>query len=116
MTADPLVSLVGITKSFGGVHALKGVDLSIYPGEVVALVGHNGAGKSVLVQILSGVFPPTSGEIRIGGRAVQWCGARSRGHGEPKGGRSVMIAARAAKADTKKLVEAGGSTCVERPK
>ena len=63
MVAGPLVSLVGITKNFGGVHALKGVDLSIHQGEVVALVGHNGAGKSVLVQILSGVFPPSSGEI-----------------------------------------------------
>jgi D-xylose transport system ATP-binding protein len=70
MTVGPLVSLVGITKHFGGVHALKGVDLSINPGEVVALVGHNGAGKSVLVQILSGVFPPSSGEIRIDGRGV----------------------------------------------
>ena len=48
----------------------QGVDLSIAPGEVVALVGHNGAGKSVLVQILSGVFPPSSGEIRIDGQRV----------------------------------------------
>lgn len=72
MAADPLVELVGITKNFGGVQALKGVDLAILPGEVVALVGHNGAGKSVLVQVLSGVFPPTSGEIRIGGKAVQF--------------------------------------------
>lgn len=72
MAADPLVEMVGITKRFGGVQALKDVDLSIFPGEVVALVGHNGAGKSVLVQILSGVYPPTSGEIRIGGQPVQF--------------------------------------------
>ena len=72
MSAEPLVELVGITKNFGGLHALKGVDLTIAPGEVVALVGHNGAGKSVLVQILSGVFPPTSGEIRVGGEPVSF--------------------------------------------
>ncbi len=70
MVAGPLVNLVGITKNFGGIHALKGVDLSIHEGEVVALVGHNGAGKSVLVQILSGVFPPSSGEIKINGKPV----------------------------------------------
>jgi D-xylose transport system ATP-binding protein len=70
MAVVPLVSLTGITKHFGGVHALKGVDLSIAKGEVVALVGHNGAGKSVLVQILSGVFQPSSGEIVVDGHPV----------------------------------------------
>lgn len=63
-----LVELRGIAKSFGGVRALAGVDVSISRGEVVALVGHNGAGKSVLVQILSGVFQPTSGSISLQGR------------------------------------------------
>ncbi|MCG7505355.1 ATP-binding cassette domain-containing protein [Mesorhizobium retamae] len=68
MADVPFIQLTGITKHFGGVHALKGVDLSVAAGEVVALVGHNGAGKSVLVQILSGVFPPTAGEIRVNGQ------------------------------------------------
>ena len=72
MTDGALVNLVGITKQFGGVRALKGVDLAINRGEVVALVGHNGAGKSVLVQILSGVFPPSSGEIKVGGKPVSF--------------------------------------------
>jgi D-xylose transport system ATP-binding protein len=62
-----LLELRGIAKSFGGVRALAGVSFSIGPGEIVALVGHNGAGKSVLVQILSGVFPPTSGSLIIEG-------------------------------------------------
>jgi D-xylose transport system ATP-binding protein len=53
------------------VHALAGVDLEIAAGEVVALVGHNGAGKSVLVQILSGVFAPTQGTITVNGQNVQ---------------------------------------------
>lgn len=72
MADGSLVNLAGITKQFGGVRALKGVDLSINRGEVVALVGHNGAGKSVLVQILSGVFPPSSGEIKVDGKAVSF--------------------------------------------
>ena len=72
MSAQTFVQLTGITKNFGGVRALKGVDLEISAGEIVALVGHNGAGKSVLVQILSGVFPPTSGEIRVMGAPVSF--------------------------------------------
>lgn len=72
MADGSLVNLAGITKQFGGVRALKGVDLSINRGEVVALVGHNGAGKSVLAQILSGVFPPSSGEIKVDGKAVSF--------------------------------------------
>ena len=72
MSVGPLVRLTGITKHFGGIHALKGVDLAIDRGEVVALVGHNGAGKSVLVQILSGVFPPSSGEIAVDGHPVSF--------------------------------------------
>ena len=82
MSGVPFVELVGITKTFGGVHALKGVDLTVSEGEVVALVGHNGAGKSVLVQILSGVFPPSTGDIRIRGQSVQLhspADARARG-------------------------------------
>lgn len=62
-----LMELCGITKNFGGVRALAGVSFGVAPGEVVALVGHNGAGKSVLVQILSGVFQPAGGDIIIDG-------------------------------------------------
>lgn len=64
------IELAGVKKHFGGVHALRGVDLFVRPGEVVALVGHNGAGKSVLVQIMSGVFQPSAGEMRVAGVPV----------------------------------------------
>jgi ribose transport system ATP-binding protein len=57
----------GISKSYGGARALEGVDLSLAPGEVVALLGENGAGKSTLSKVLTGVVSPDAGEMRIGG-------------------------------------------------
>ncbi|MGW4317894.1 sugar ABC transporter ATP-binding protein [Streptomyces sp. NPDC004684] len=58
----------GVTKSFGGAAALKGVDLDLRPGEIHALMGMNGAGKSTLVQIVSGVHQADGGTIEVGGR------------------------------------------------
>jgi ribose transport system ATP-binding protein len=60
----------GITKRFPGVLALDGVDLDVYPGEVVALIGENGAGKSTLMKILGGVIEPDSGSIHVDGQMV----------------------------------------------
>lgn len=69
-TVQPLVSMTGISKNFGAIRALTGVDLEVYPGEVVALVGDNGAGKSTLVKILAGVFKPDGGSISLSGTPV----------------------------------------------
>jgi ribose transport system ATP-binding protein len=66
----PLVRVQGMTKSFGGVRALRGVSLEVRPGEVHALLGENGAGKSTLIKILSGVHSFDSGAIEIDGAAV----------------------------------------------
>ena len=70
--SDPrsLVSLRSISKNFGAVSALTGVDLDIFPGEIVALVGDNGAGKSTLIKILSGVLQPSEGAISFDGVPV----------------------------------------------
>jgi D-allose transport system ATP-binding protein len=65
---EPVVQMRGIEKSFGGIRALKGVDLDIYPGEVHVVLGENGAGKSTLMKVLSGIYAPTSGEITVGGQ------------------------------------------------
>jgi rhamnose transport system ATP-binding protein len=67
----PMLSLSGVSKSFPGVRALHNVSLSLYPGQVTALIGENGAGKSTLVKILTGIYQPDEGEIRIGGDAVK---------------------------------------------
>ena len=68
--AEPLLALDGIAKSFPGVKALDGVALKLYPGEVTALIGENGAGKSTVVKILTGIYQPDAGEIRIDGAPV----------------------------------------------
>ncbi|SMX45026.1 ATP-binding cassette domain-containing protein [Maliponia aquimaris] len=67
-----LLELKNITKSFGAIHALNGVDLTLQPGEAVGLMGDNGAGKSTLMKIIAGNFPPTGGEIRIDGKPVHF--------------------------------------------
>ena len=79
---DPLLSVRGLTKRYGGVQALAGVDLEVQPGEVHALVGENGAGKSTLLKILSGAVRPDAGDLRFAGaplpvgspRASEACG------------------------------------------
>jgi ABC-type sugar transport system ATPase subunit len=66
----PLLRLRGVTKSFGAVQALRGVDLEVYPGQVTALVGDNGAGKSTLIKAISGIFPADAGEVIWDGQQV----------------------------------------------
>ncbi|MFG2010534.1 sugar ABC transporter ATP-binding protein [Micromonospora sp. NPDC048868] len=74
MSDQVIVAMSGITKRFGGVHALRGVDLTLRAGEVHALLGENGAGKSTLINILSGVVTGYGGEISIGGRPARFTG------------------------------------------
>ena len=68
----PLLSLRGITKNFGPVQALLGVDLELPRGKVTALCGDNGAGKSVTIKIISGIWEPNSGELLWNGERVEF--------------------------------------------
>ena len=70
-TPVPRLKLKGLTKSFGGVHALSRADLAVMPGEILGLLGKNGSGKSTLIKILSGFHKPDEGSLEIDGRPVQ---------------------------------------------
>jgi ABC-type sugar transport system ATPase subunit len=76
LTREPVCSLVGVTKSYGGVRALDGVDLEVHPGRVHAIVGENGAGKSTLMKVLAGVERPDQGEVCVRGRRVRLSSVR----------------------------------------
>lgn len=65
---QPILTMRGISKSFGGLRAVSDVDLDLFPGEVLAIVGDNGAGKSTLIKVLTGVYRPDSGEIFVEGQ------------------------------------------------
>ena len=64
----PVLELRGISKRYGGAVALDGVDFDLLPGEVHGLIGENGAGKSTMMKLLSGVYDDYSGELLLGGR------------------------------------------------
>jgi len=68
--SEPLLSVKGLDKSFGGIHAVRDVSLEVRPGEVLALAGDNGAGKSTLIKMISGVYQPDAGEVRYEGQRV----------------------------------------------
>lgn len=81
---DPILEMRGVSKSFFGIKALRAVDLTVYAGEIHALMGENGAGKSTLMKVLSGAYrPDPGGEIRIEGLPVRIEG--------PLGGRAAGI-------------------------
>ena len=83
----PVIELAGVSKAFGPVKVLTGVDFALYPGEVHALIGENGAGKSTLMSILYGFYDADSGEIRLGGAPRRIAGSKDaiaagNGHGK----------------------------------
>ncbi|SFN69536.1 ribose transport system ATP-binding protein [Xenorhabdus japonica] len=65
---EPLLEFKGIDKTFPGVKALSGATLRVYPGKVMALVGENGAGKSTMMKILTGIYTKDAGSIRYLGQ------------------------------------------------
>ena len=68
----PILQLSGIVKIFPGVKALDKVSLNLYPGQVTALVGENGAGKSTIVKVLTGIYQPDDGEILLDGQTINF--------------------------------------------
>lgn len=69
---SPLMSLRGIHKTFGSHQALRGVDLDVFPGECIGLIGDNAAGKSTLSKIIAGTHVPDTGEIRLKGEKMSF--------------------------------------------
>jgi fructose transport system ATP-binding protein len=69
---EPILQATNLVKRFGRVTALSGSDLELYPGEVLAVIGDNGAGKSSLIKCLSGAMVPDEGEIKVDGRSVSF--------------------------------------------
>lgn len=80
----PLVRLSGIRKRYGAVEALRGVDLAVEAGEVLAICGDNGAGKSSLIRVISGAHEPNAGTIEIDGRPLRF--------GSPQGALAAGVA------------------------
>jgi ATP-binding cassette subfamily B protein len=64
---QPIIALDGASKSYGAVRAARDVSISLHPGEVRALAGENGAGKSTIVKLLTGMYRPTAGTVRVDG-------------------------------------------------
>jgi len=78
----PLLEVQALTRSYYGVHALRGVDLSVDEGRITGLIGPNGAGKTTLFNCISGLVPPDSGSVRFDGRAITaWRADRITGAG-----------------------------------
>jgi simple sugar transport system ATP-binding protein len=72
----PAVEARGISKHFGQVVALSGVNLTLWPGEVLGVVGDNGAGKTTLMKVLSGLHPPSGGQLLVNGEEVRFASPR----------------------------------------
>src|SRR6187200_2096885 len=68
--SDPVIRIRGLVKSFGNNHVLRGVDLEVYQGENVAVLGRSGTGKSVLIKIIAGLLKPDKGSVIVLGENV----------------------------------------------
>ena len=75
---EPLLAARGLRRSFGRVRVLHDIDLTLVPGEALAVAGPNGAGKSTLLRLLAGLMRPTAGEVRVQGRALTGAAAEAR--------------------------------------
>jgi branched-chain amino acid transport system ATP-binding protein len=67
---SPLLELSGVDKSFGGLKVISGLDLMVNEGEIVSVIGPNGAGKTTVFNLITGIYRPDSGDIRLDGRSI----------------------------------------------
>jgi spermidine/putrescine ABC transporter ATP-binding subunit len=79
--ARPVVELVGCARDYGGVHAVAGLDLTVYEGELLSLLGPSGCGKTTTLNLIAGFVPPTAGRVLIDGLDVTGRPAHQRGLG-----------------------------------
>jgi ABC-2 type transport system ATP-binding protein len=70
MSDEPLAALAGIRKRYGSIVALDGLDLEVQPGELLAVLGENGAGKTTAIGVLLGLVRPDAGEVSLFGRSL----------------------------------------------
>jgi D-xylose transport system ATP-binding protein len=77
LSENPILSLTGINKSFGPVQVLHDIDFAVYPGEVTALVGDNGAGKTTMIKCVAGIYAIDSGQITFENEPVSIHGPRA---------------------------------------
>ena len=77
-SAEPILSLRGIGKTFYGNRVLADVSFDVAAGEIVGLVGENGAGKSTIVKVLTGIYQPDSGTIEVDGTPARFADAQAR--------------------------------------
>src|ERR1700678_3732161 len=91
-TTGSAVRLLGVTKRFGDHEVLRGIDLTIQPGQFVAIVGRSGCGKSTLLRLLAGLDQPTAGKIEIDGRRNGWEGKVRLWHAPAGPGRRRLAA------------------------
>jgi branched-chain amino acid transport system ATP-binding protein len=73
MGAEPILEINDVRLHFGGVRALEGVNLEVYPGEFLGVIGPNGAGKTTLFNVITGVLSPNSGSVHFEGRELTQC-------------------------------------------
>lgn len=70
-TRTPLLELENVTKQFGGLVAVKDLNLQVWPREIVSIIGPNGAGKTTVFNLITGIYVPTSGDIRLEGKSIK---------------------------------------------
>ena len=66
----PMLELIKATKHFGGLAAVQDVDLQVWPQEIVSIIGPNGAGKTTVFNLITGIYRPSAGDVRLGGKAL----------------------------------------------